>query len=131
MDPWPTLAETLAGPVEANCDANCCEALDALKEKPYDLIFMDCQMPVLDGYAATREIRALPSEHLINSTPVIALTAHAMLNNDQKCFDAGMNDFLSKPVRIKEMKDVLGKWLPAMTGRRAKRLGLTTSEVAE
>jgi CheY-like chemotaxis protein len=107
------------------------EALDALKEKPYDLIFMDCQMPVLDGYAATREIRALPSEHLINSTPVIALTAHAMLNNDQKCFDAGMNDFLSKPVRIKEMKDVLGKWLPAMTGRRAKRLGLTTSEVAE
>ena len=107
------------------------EALDALKEKPYDLIFMDCQMPVLDGYAATREIRALPSEHLTNSTPVIALTAHAMLNNDQKCFDAGMNDFLSKPVRIKEMKDVLGKWLPAMTERRAKRLGLTTSEVAE
>ena len=107
------------------------EALDALKEKHYDLIFMDCQMPVLDGYAATREIRELPSQHSRNTTPIIALTAHAMLNNDQKCFDAGMDDFLSKPVRIKDMKQILGKWLPLMAERQAKRQNLTTSDSAE
>ena len=107
------------------------EALDALKEKHYDLIFMDCQMPVLDGYAATREIRALPSQSLRNTTPVIALTAHAMLNNDQKCFDAGMDDFLSKPVRIKEMKEVLNKWLPVLTERRARQQKLTTSTTSD
>ena len=84
-------------------------------------------MPVLDGYEATKEIRQLSTSNLLNTTPVIALTAHAMLNNDQKCFDAGMDDLLSKPVRIKEMKEVLNKWLPVMTERREKRQGLAKS----
>lgn len=96
------------------------EALDALKDKQYDLIFMDCQMPVLDGYAATREIRSLSADKLLDTTPVIALTAHAMLNNDRKCYDAGMDDFLSKPVRINEMKEILNKWQPVMIERRAQ-----------
>ncbi|PWR00458.1 response regulator [Leucothrix pacifica] len=104
------------------------EALEALNEKPYDLIFMDCQMPVLDGYEATKEIRKFSSSNLLNTTPVIALTAHAMLNNDQKCFDAGMDDFLSKPVRVKEMKEILNKWLPVMTERRSQRQGMANSE---
>ena len=104
------------------------EALEALNEKPYDLVFMDCQMPVLDGYEATKEIRQLADKNLLSTTPVIALTAHAMLNNDQKCYDAGMDDFLSKPVRIKEMKEVLNKWLPVMTERRGKRQNLSKSE---
>lgn len=104
------------------------EALDAVKEKHYDLIFMDCQMPVLDGYAATREIRKLSTENLRSTTPVIALTAHAMMNNDQKCFESGMDDFLSKPVRIKEIKDILSKWMPAMTERRTQLQDKSTSD---
>lgn len=107
------------------------EALDAVKEKHYDLIFMDCQMPVLDGYAATREIRELPSQQQQNTTPIVALTAHAMLNSDQKCFDAGMDDFLAKPVHIKDMKETMAKWLPVMTERKAKQQNLTTTSSAE
>jgi len=107
------------------------EALDAFKEKHYDLIFMDCQMPVLDGYAATREIRGLPSQQLGSTTPIVALTAHAILNSDQKCFDAGMDDFLAKPVHIKDMKETMAKWLPVMTQQQAKQQNLTTFSSAE
>lgn len=102
------------------------EALDAIQEKQYDLIFMDCQMPVLDGYAATGEIRQLAGEQ--SKIPIIALTAHAMMSNDQKCFDAGMDDYLAKPVRINELKNVLLKWQPKMLERRQAREAETRSD---
>jgi PAS domain S-box-containing protein len=102
------------------------EALDAIQEKQYDLIFMDCQMPVLDGYAATGEIRQLDGEQ--SKIPIIALTAHAMMSNDQKCFDAGMDDYLAKPVRINELKNVLLKWQPKMLERRKAREAETRSD---
>jgi CheY-like chemotaxis protein len=102
------------------------EALDAIQEKQYDLIFMDCQMPVLDGYAATGEIRQLTGEQ--SKIPIIALTAHAMMSNDQKCFDAGMDDYLAKPVRINELKNVLLKWQPKMLERRKAREAETRSD---
>ena len=77
----------------------------------YDLILMDCQMPHLDGYQATAKIRAkeAASEHI----PVIALTAHALPGEKEKCIAAGMDDYLSKPIRPQALKEMLGRWLRA------------------
>ncbi|RVU86531.1 response regulator [Leucothrix sargassi] len=86
------------------------EALSAVQEKTYSLVLMDCQMPEMDGYEATRCIRQLEDERF-QQLPIIALTAHTMKGDDQKCYDAGMNDYLSKPVRIDELSSRLEKWL--------------------
>jgi PAS domain S-box-containing protein len=74
----------------------------------YDLILMDCQMPVMDGYAATRAIREQEGG---GHTPIIALTANAMESDRQKCLDAGMDEYLAKPFTRIELSTVLGKWL--------------------
>ncbi len=87
---------------------NGADALEAVKLKKWDAILMDCQMPVMDGYAATRAIR----EHLKGRPlPIIALTANAMAADRQTCLDAGMNDFLTKPVRQKALHAYLSQWL--------------------
>ncbi|MES2440994.1 MAG: response regulator [Verrucomicrobiota bacterium] len=93
----------------ADLAADGVEALAALEQVPYDLIFMDCQMPGMDGYEATRRIR----EKHTRPIRIIALTANAMMGDREKCLDAGMDDHLSKPVRIDELKRMLEKWLPA------------------
>ena len=90
------------------------EALDALENKNYDLVIMDCQMPVMDGYTATAEIRKreqLTQKH----TPIIAHTAHAMTYDKEKCLEAGMDDYISKPVTQAAMKQILEKWLVQQT----------------
>ena len=80
------------------------EALDQLMEREYDLVLMDCQMPILDGYETTQTLRQLEkSRHTI----VVGMTAYAMTGDRQKCLDAGMDDYLSKPVAIKELRAVL------------------------
>ena len=86
------------------------EAVDILTVHDFDLVLMDCQMPELDGYMATSQIRSAPETYHCRSIPIIALTAHAMINNEKKCFDAGMNDYLSKPIRINQLAASLEQW---------------------
>ena len=87
------------------------EALLALKEKSYDLIFMDCHMPVMDGYEATGKIRNL-SPHKKGQVPIVAMTASAMQGDREKCIVAGMDDYISKPIDLAELEKILKQWLP-------------------
>ncbi|MBL1265148.1 response regulator [Methylomicrobium sp. RS1] len=86
------------------------EALDKLALKAYDLVFMDCQMPVMDGYEAVRLLRNRESSLPVR-TPVVALTAHAAVGEREKCLAAGMDDFLSKPIIRQELAEALARWL--------------------
>lgn len=91
--------------------ANGKEALDLLAAETFDLILMDCSMPVLDGYLSTEKIRE-PTNGVKNpEMPIIALTARAMQGDREKCLKAGMNDYLPKPVRFDELTTVLNRWL--------------------
>ena len=92
------------------------EALDALMARRYDAVMMDCQMPNLDGYEATAELRR--REHPGLHTPVIAMTAHAMDAERQRCLDAGMDDYISKPIRTAELKDALDRSIAASDRRQ-------------
>lgn len=73
-------------------------ALEVLQQQPFDLVLMDCQMPVMDGYEATKAWRKIEAERNLSHLPIIAMTANAMAEDRQKCLDAGMDDFISKPV---------------------------------
>ncbi len=87
-------------------------ALAALAQRSYDLILMDCQMPIMDGFVATRSIRAQTppdAAHL----PIIALTAHASTSDHEACLQAGMDDYLSKPFAMEQLYDALTRWLPS------------------
>ena len=84
-------------------------ALDRMQHSDYDLVLMDCQMPVLDGYAATIELRKDPRHEAL---PIIAMTANAMTRDVQQALDAGMNDHIAKPLDIGAMFAVLLKWAP-------------------
>jgi len=97
----------------AEVAANGREGIDLLSERSFDLILMDCQMPVLDGYAATRELRENESRNMYSNkhTPVIALTANAMTGDAEKCFAAGMDDYLSKPFEEHVLEEKISFWL--------------------
>jgi signal transduction histidine kinase/CheY-like chemotaxis protein/HPt (histidine-containing phosphotransfer) domain-containing protein len=86
------------------------EVLDATRERPYALVFMDCQMPELDGYETTVALRA--REVGRRHTPVVALTASAMKGDAERCLQAGMDDYLTKPVRIADFRAALSRWVP-------------------
>ncbi|MBP1910722.1 PAS domain S-box protein [Methanolobus bombayensis] len=87
------------------------EAIEALKNIPYDLVFMDIQMPVMDGMDATRIIRSTNSAVLDQNVPIIAMTAHAMKGDEERCLDAGMDDYISKPITLQAINDILDKWI--------------------
>ena len=90
--------------------ANGKEVLKALSENQYRLILMDCQMPEMDGYKATQEIRKLEDPNIKN-IPIIAMTANAMEGDRKKCIEAGMDDYMTKPVKPQILSDLLEKWL--------------------
>jgi two-component system, sensor histidine kinase and response regulator len=93
--------------IEARVVSDGAQAVDAVRSEAWDLIFMDCQMPVMDGYEATRAIRTF------SRVPIVAMTANALIGDREKCLAAGMDDFISKPVRKELVADALVRWLPA------------------
>jgi len=92
--------------------ANGAEAVDALTKTNYNIVFMDCQMPVMDGYEATREIRSGNSEILNRNVVVVAMTANALKGDREICIKAGMDDYITKPVTPAAISQILDKWSP-------------------
>ncbi len=103
--------------IEAVTAANGREALDMLDDAEFDAVLMDVHMPVMDGYAATHEIRKRPALH---GMPVIAMTANAMLQDRERCLQAGMNDHIPKPIEPEQLARTLAHWLPCMAAARAE-----------
>lgn len=87
------------------------EALDAIARTSYAAVLMDCQMPVMDGYEATREIRR--NEYDDAHLPIIAVTAHSSDGAEEKCRDAGMDGYMTKPMREQTLRDALTRAIPA------------------
>ncbi len=94
------------------CVGNGKEAIETLSTLPFDIVFMDCQMPEMDGFEATAVITDLIFKGKIKNTPIVALTANAMKGDKERCLEAGMQDYISKPVKKNAFKDILAKWLP-------------------
>ena len=87
------------------------ESISVVKDEKFDIIFMDCHMPKMDGYEASREIKKMMKGNKIAVCPIIAFTANSGESDKDKCTSAGMDDFLSKPVQMGDIKEMLSKWL--------------------
>jgi CheY-like chemotaxis protein len=103
------------------------QAVDKLREREIDLVFMDCHMPVMDGYEATAEIRRLEAA-IGGHTPIIAMTAAAMRADRDRCLAAGMDDYLSKPVLADDLRLKIEEWLPS---RRTAASSFVSSTLLE
>jgi CheY-like chemotaxis protein len=98
--------------LKATLADNGVEALKLLKEQIFDLVLMDCQMPEMDGFDATREIRKLDIKTLYDKRlPVVAMTANVMSGDRERCLEVGMDDYIGKPVQRDQLETVLRKWL--------------------
>ncbi len=89
------------------------EAVQHYKKDRYDLVFMDCQMPLKNGYAATKEILQYVDQYQLPHTPIVALTAEGTSGEKKKCFDSGMTDFLNKPIILEDLVSLLNKYFKA------------------
>ncbi|MDQ5848445.1 MAG: response regulator, partial [Pseudomonadota bacterium] len=96
------------------------EALDAHAQGAFDLILMDCHMPEMDGFEATREIRGRERSSIGKRVPIIALTANAMAQDREECLNAGMDDHLSKPFTMLTLQDMLDRWMPQAASTQAE-----------
>ena len=107
------VAQRLISLTGMHCDTaeNGEQALVRLSCEHYDIVLMDCQMPVMDGYSATEAWRRHEIEQGLPRLPIVAMTANAMAGDRQKCLDAGMDDYLSKPVSRQLLEETLGRWL--------------------
>ncbi len=97
--------------LKADLAVNGKEAVDAVLAQDYDLVLMDCQMPEMDGFQATRQIRE--QETSARRVPILAMTANAMQGDRERCLECGMDDYLAKPVTLDGLKNALHRWLPA------------------
>jgi CheY-like chemotaxis protein len=88
------------------------EALIALAGNRFDLILMDCQMPEMDGFEATRAIRQREEQSAARRVPIVALTANALEGDREQCISVGMDDYLTKPFKQEQLREVLDRWLP-------------------
>jgi len=105
------------------------EAVSQIKETRFNLIFMDCQMPEMDGFEATGEIRQWENKNNIKHTPIIAFTANAMQGDKEKCLSAGMDDYISKPVSENALENILKKWLKNKIQKHQKNTDSTIEEI--
>jgi CheY-like chemotaxis protein/HPt (histidine-containing phosphotransfer) domain-containing protein len=103
------------------------EAVDAVSRQRYDIIFMDCQMPKMDGYEATAVIRGKETENggsgAVTRIPIVALTGHASEQDQERCLQAGMDDYLSKPFSVAAIQAILDRWLFARPAENRKGNG--------
>lgn len=97
-------------PIDVVGDGN--EAVAAHRENPYDLILMDCQMPTMDGFEASRRIRKLDGPQPV----IIAVTANALVGERERCLSAGMDDYLSKPFQAEQLVAIVKKWADSRRG---------------
>ena len=102
------------------------EAVNLVSRNRFEIILMDCNMPVMDGYEATTQIRKM--ESAVSNIPIIAMTANVQDGERQKCMQVGMNDYMSKPIKLQKLKDMLLQWLPE-TGNHTDSLSTTQQEL--
>ncbi|EWC40720.1 response regulator [Pseudomonas stutzeri] len=94
------------------------EALEAIKATPYDLVLMDCEMPVLDGFHATRQLREWEAHHGRRRTPVVALTAHILSEHRERAREAGMDGHMAKPVELSHLRELIDHWVRVKQAER-------------
>jgi PAS domain S-box-containing protein len=113
----------------SNAVVNGLEAIEAVKNNVYNLVLMDVQMPECDGFTATKEIRQMGKKS--EDLPVIAITAHALMGDKEKCLEAGMDDYISKPIVSENLISKIDKWLKLKTKEEQEKVNLPENKVME
>ena len=126
------VAEGILGKLGFSADTadNGRQAIDMLEAAFYDIVFMDVQMPVMDGYQATRAIRGGKTKAANPKVPIIAMTAHAMKGDREKCLQGGMDDYISKPISPRKLAKALEKWLPQAPAKLPPTTDMPQSKTA-